>query len=1154
MFDLLATEFKVQSRHWVWRTALFMSFLFGIFLVNRQTPDTDIQVGGVYFLIKTFSLQLLFLPVLLALFSAQASVRDFESKLFHLTYTSGIRMKQALTMRFVTLLALCWILYLLFALGLVTGLVINGEFNASSSLTAMSWCLFVLLLPSLLFFGAICFAVGLSTKQSLPLYIMATLIFFFYQFFLTISGSPLMASPVAPSAEVVIWYTALDVHGLTGFFEQAKGWTATMKNHVMPNLPVEQLLNRLGVAILGILIISFAISRHIKTFSIEHIDRANSAKYFSFNHLFSLPRLTISWPSLLPNSKWLVIARLEWALTVKTKVFAAMCVALVIITGSEIYFGYLHLENMGTSAIASTLITLNRYSADALPLFISLFILVLSAEVCWRDKELSFDPLLTTTKANINNFIFGRMAALVGVAVTLLLVVLLLSVVMQTSYAGEIQLIQYLIYSTFILTSLFWLIAMTVACHWVAPNKYLGLLFSFIIFVLTDSNLLFSAGLEHPLWSLGKLPSLSYSEITGFGDQTDTYFDYVLFRLSLLFPIYLLIFSARDAGKNNANFKLVAMGSTLSLALAANIIFQTWYEGNYQSSSSRHEWKAAYERKYGFLLDKPSLKPDSITSEIQLYPERRQLHISAEYQLKNRTDEKINTLVFSAPKPFFYSNVTVEGAELVELDSEFQVYTFRFDPAISPNETVLFNFDASYQQNEYAQTVFDNFYHESYSYVRFLRYLPWFGFAPHYQLKHKGLRQQYGLAPLITNTLEQDLEKYHGDMSGFYDWARYTTRVVTSEGHDVVAPGKLVRQWREGERIGFEYQTTEPIRNLGHLVSLQLPHIAETKNGIETKVYYPNGKRNYAELHQSAMQDAIAYGLANFGKLNTTNIRLVPAPNFFPSTGYALPQTIFIGEGVGFHVDLANGRGFDHLYRRTVHEVAHQWWGHGLNGAPTEGEAVLVETLAKYTEMILLEKKYGVEYVKRLINYEQQRYFSGRGRSEIKELPLYRGDENHLVYSKGSAAMYALRHELGEQVINQALAKLIENHSYPDKPATTLDLINYLKLGQSQTKQRLIDTWLMEVDSADLRFTSVDIDVDGKNYSVTACVENSYQKDVVTDLSVQSLEGKAIANTQIKAGTCISLSLDEMPSSLTLDPELMLLDSDRYNNRYLFEN
>lgn len=1152
MFDLLATEFKVQSRHWVWRVALLMSFLFGIFLINRQSPDTDIQVGGVYFLIKTFSLQLLFLPVLLALFTVQASVRDFESKLFHLTYTSGIRMKQALIMRFVSLLALCWIVYLLFALGLVTGLIINGEFIAEASITAMSWCLFVLLLPSLLLCGAVCFAVGLSTKQSLPLYIMATFIFFFYQFFLTISGSPLMASPVTPSTELIIWYTAFDVYGLTGFFEQAKGWTAAMKNHVMPSLPVEQLLNRVSVAISGIVLILFAISKHVQNFSIEHMDRANSAKHFSFNRLFSLPRPMFSWPTLLPYSKWLVIARLEWALTVKTKVFAAMCVALMIIAGSEIYFGYLHLENMGTSAIASTLITLNRYSADVVPMFISLFILVLSAEVCWRDKELSFDSLLSTTKANSNEFVLGRMIALVGAAVTLLIVVILLSVAMQTSYAGEVQLAQYLIYSVFILTSLFWLIAMTVACHWLLPNKYLGLLVSFIIFVLTDSNLLFSAGLEHPLWSLGKLPGLSYSEITGFGDQIDTFFGFVLFRLSLLIPVYLLILGGRDTGKNNANLKLVAMGSTLSFALAANIVFQTWYEGHYQSSSSRHEWKAAYERKYDFLLDKPSLKPDSITTEIQLYPDQRRLTISAEYKLKNRTDEKINTLVFSAPKPFVYNNVSVQGAELVELDSEFQVYTFKFDRAISPNETALFNFNANYQQNEYAQTASDNFYHENYSYVRFLRYLPWFGFNPHYQLKHKGLRQDYGLTPLIANTLEQDLEKYQGDMSGLYDWACYTTRIVTSEGHEAVAPGKLVRQWREGERVGFEYQTSESIRNLGHLVSLQLPHIKETKNGVETKVYYPDGKRKYAELHQQAMQDAIAYGLANFGKLTTTNIRLVPAPNFFPSTGYALPQTIFIGEGVGFHVDLANGHGFDHLYRRTVHEVAHQWWGHGLNGAPTEGEAVLVETLAKYTEMILLEKKYGVEYVKRLINYEQQRYFSGRGRSEIAELPLYRGDENHLVYSKGAAAMYALRHQLGEQAINQALAKLIENHSYPDKPATTIDLINYLKLGQNHLKQRLIDTWLMEVNSVDLRFTSVDIDADGKSYSVTVCVENSDQSDVLTELSVQNDKGRAIANTQVKAGSCVSFSLDEMPSSLTLDPELMLLDSDRYNNQYLF--
>src|SRR5690606_35079778 len=100
------------------------------------------------------------------------------------------------------------------------------------------------------------------------------------------------------------------------------------------------------------------------------------------------------------------------------------------------------------------------------------------------------------------------------------------------------------------------------------------------------------------------------------------------------------------------------------------------------------------------------------------------------------------------------------------------------------------------------------------------------------------------------------------------------------------------------------------------------------------------------------IQDTLDYAGTHFSPYSADTISLVATPNFLPMTGYAMPQLFFIGEDVGFAVDLDNRQAFDHLYRRTVHETSHQWWGHGLDGAKTEGETVLVETLAKYTEMV----------------------------------------------------------------------------------------------------------------------------------------------------------------------------------------------------------
>ncbi|WP_286233403.1 M1 family aminopeptidase [Thalassotalea sediminis] len=1176
MKSLLIAELKLQRRHWLWLLAMVLSFAFGTFVINKQTPDMDIQISGAYFLIKTFAIQLLLLPVLVAIFSAQATIRDFESDMAGIVYASSTKLTQVLIARFIAFFLLCWCVYLSFGVGIFVGLTTQPSISLVLPLASLGWALLVLALPNVLFVCAIFFAIGLYGKRSIYLYLNACLLFFAYQFFLTINGSPLMASRVAVSAELASLYSWIDPFALSTYFEQVKQWQPSDKNTLLPTFDKTLVTNRLLVVFAALVVTVYTIMHHVRNFKIDAMKDESmlipnwiKRLTFSLTRSFALPFIA-RLRAKLPAYSVLTIAHKEWQLSVKTKTFFAMCCALVFLITSEVYFGYIHLENLGTSAIASTMITVNRYIADILPRFGGLFMLFLAAELCWRDQQSKVKSLIDSTPVSNAALFFGRLIALCFVPLFFITLSIVASIIMQSAHGGDISLSVYLSMYFYFGLPMIWLATLCVVIHALLPNKYLALGITFALFVCFETSMLQSFGLEHPLWTLGQLPLLSFSEFVGFGGEIDALVGYLIFRYSLLIVLSLIAFKFFRRGEElssaftspmlwHRNEKAIFVCCLVAIVITlGNIVYQTWYIGHYQSSNDRHVWKASYEKKYAYLKDQASLSAEQVTTVVELMPNERRLTINAEYQLVNRSENAITQLVFSTPLPFHYRNIQVENAKQMSYDQAHQTHIYAFSQPIQPGQFTQLRFTADYQQNGYLGVPGDNFLTRNYSYIRFLRYLPFFGYVKHYQLTNKGLREKFALPKLTHTTLEQDLEKYQGDMSELYDWAMLDTTIVTNEDHIAFAPGKLVKQWQEGSKKAFQYKTQGKVRNIGHIVSHNFPVKTEKVAHTTVDVYYPENKEDYAERHLSAIRDALHYGNEHFGSIMTNNLRLVPVAGFFPSTGYALPHTIFIGEGVGFHVDLTNKAGFDHLYRRTVHEVAHQWWGHGLNGAATEGEAVLVETLAKYTEMVLLARKYGDDYVKQLIKYEQQRYFSGRSRTNINELPLYRSDENYLIYSKGAAAMYALKQQLGESAINKALKKLVALHSYPNKPATTLDFIAYLQEDKTAEQQQLINNWFKEVIVHDVEITKAELSNAEHGYVVSICLQDNKAALSRVNVSVFTGKEKQIDSmniaTNIKKGvnTCVKWQLATKPHYIELDPSLLLLDSNRENNRYIF--
>ena len=90
--------------------------------------------------------------------------------------------------------------------------------------------------------------------------------------------------------------------------------------------------------------------------------------------------------------------------------------------------------------------------------------------------------------------------------------------------------------------------------------------------------------------------------------------------------------------------------------------------------------------------------------------------------------------------------------------------------------------------------------------------------------------------------------------------------------------------------------------------------------------------------------------------------------------------------------------GFDLPYYILAHEMAHQWWGMArLTPAHVEGAGVLIEGLAVYSGMQVLEKSYGKGHLRQYVDFLHSSYEMPRS---LATASLLRANEEFLILSK----------------------------------------------------------------------------------------------------------------------------------------------------------
>lgn len=1189
MFDLIRSELKLQIHNLMFCILLVVSGFVGLMAVKGLQSDHGILAWGPYYLTRLLLTVGFLIPIIQSIFVVKATVRDSQNQMEELVFTTSISKFKFLLYRWLGVMIPSLLAYFVFIIGISIGLIsvslkVKTSIDYSLLLSTLTWVSTVFMIPAMLLSSVLLFAVGLFSRSALKVYIAAGLSFFLYQILSMITGSPMMVQPFVLNETLKLVFDFFNPMATAEFYQQVKHWSIEERNTQQIMLNGSLILNRLLVTLVTLVSAVLVYNTYSLTLrSSKQRKQSKQKNRKTNNNENSNVTLNPIFPEQKNYSSALFsLIKNEYLASVKTKTFMFISAICAFMIGSHVLSTFTYQETLGVTSLATTTIAINEYISNILPKLSSLFLILFAAEIMWRDKELHIADLLDVTPiTNVQRFM-AKWLALVFIPFTFITLAIVISVFLQLLFGGVIEPLLYLSLYLYVGLPLICVATLLLFINALSPHKITAIGISLVFVILSQSKLGQLIGLEHGLFKFGTAPALMHSELVGFSATSDAFWGYMMLWSSISILLALTSFKLMNRGHatisikslskinfQQANRSLVSVFIIFSLSAllsTANIYYQTNIVGNYISKDDHNQWKANYEKTYGKYRDLKQPTVIDVTTEIDLFPSERRYVLNGKFILQNKTKQPISKVLIYTHRDVTYTNVELTNATLKAFEPNFNQYIYTLNKPLKPLETIELTFSASRTHNGYNGTVSDSFITKDFAYFLNVRYVPRVGFSQHSTIKNDVLRADYGLASLPPETtIEQDIAKYNGDFSFQYQWATIETTVSTHIDHIAVAPGELLRHVVLNNRNVYHYKTVKAVRHIQPIMSGKLSLSQRMVDGTNLEVYHVAKHTKIAQDHLDAMADTLTYGNKHFGPYQAKHLRIFEMPNVLKTPGYAMPQTILLDERYGFSVDRTNTAAFDHLYRRTSHETAHQWWGLILDSAITEGSSVLSETVTNYTQAQLLHQKYGPEYHNRLMEWSNDRYFFDTGQTTTIEKPLYRTDEHHILYSKGTIAMNALGNKLGTDKINEALKNLLNNHQYPEKPATSLDFIDELNIVTDFKYEALIHYWLKEVAVNDWSIETAELTLrDNGEYQVSVCLSNklgaSYP-ELEVELGLFSedpvffydkpKDQRTLMNSTIKLdGTqnCFEYQVPEKPNFVSIDPYFQTLDQKRENN------
>ena len=1181
---MLTHFLSFEIRYWLRSWMLWIFFLIVALMIFGATSTDQIQVGGALentyrnapFVIENYYaiMSLLGLVMTVAFVNSAAS-RDFAFNTHQLLFATPLKKFDYLTGRFLGSALVAVIPILGVSLGIFVGKWmpwIDPERWGAVNWTAHLYGILVFAVPNTLFIAAIIFAIAVLTRSTVTSFIGGLVL-------LTGYG---VGQALTTDVQHETWAALLDPFAIRTFAIATKYFTVAEKNTLAIGYSGLLLWNRVIWLAVGAAIFAFAYWR----FRFE--ERAGRHKQARDNGE-AAAAMAVPIPVLRQafglGAQWAQFRgdfKVEFLGLIKSTSFIVItCAALlntipsIIVSASE---GYGNTSWPVTYKLIETI-------QGSLYVFLIGMLTYYAGTLVWKERDARMDEIEDALPHPDWPSYASKLGALLC---TIFLIVCLAGVSgILTQVFSHYHRYQFGLWVTELLvmdfTAFVFLAVLAYFVHVISPNKYVGY-FAFIAFVIANQFVWRPLHIATLLVQFGSQPTTTYSDFFGFAPYWKSWTWFTMYWLAfcgLLAVSSILLWQrgrehAWRLRLRDARLRFTAPVRVLAVVLLAAflgtgawIYYNTKVLNTILSEDDRDHISADYEKTYKRYDKLPQPRIIDVKYAIDLYHERRAATMHADTLIQNKSDKPIAVLYLNDAGPDFQTQVQIDGARLKQDDQRLQYRIYEFDPPMQPGEQRHFRFTVTREPRGFENTVSVLQVVQNGTFFNNAAVSPQIGYQPQRELDNRNKRKKFGLKekdlmPALERNCTADcMDTY---LSNNSDWVNEESVISTSPGQIAVAPGSLERQWTENGRCYFKYKLDHFADNFYAFLSADYEVARKESNGIKIEVYYLKEQPWNVPKMLRSVEKSFEYYTKNFGPYAQKEARIIEFPRI-ERFAQAFPGTMPYSESIGFIANLKDPEDIDMVYYVVAHEMGHQWWAYQVSGANMQGATLLSETLAQYSALMVMEKEYGRDIMRKFLKYEMDNYLRSRGRELLKERPLLRVDSNqgYVHYRKGSVVMYYMKEMIGEEAVNRALRKVLQQYAYAPPPyPVSYALVDALRAETPPQYQYLIQDLFYDITLFSNRTLSATASkrADGK-YDVTIHVdakkfkadEKGEEHEVPVNDWIEigafakpphgKKYGKTLYRERIlmKSGAATyTFTVDEAPDKAGIDPFLLLID------------
>jgi len=1077
--QLIRFELQYQFRQ---RAFLLFSFLFMILgiTIGKQGYSRGTTIYNSSQSISEITAIMTLGSVFIIMFFAISGVlRDKQYNSDQIIFSTSMKKHHFFLSRFIGVFFTSVIAFSFFLVGFAfTSLQpgLDPEFVNPFKLTPYFWSLLIIVMPNIFISSAVIFSVSIMTKNNVATYVSAILIYVLYFISSIFLNSPVMAQSVPSSPETMALAALFDPFGIAAMFEQTQFWTGFQKNSQHLGFTGNFMLNRLlwmalGFVLLMVSYFSFSFrkaNQKIKSTKIRNEKPLKKQAYKPAQIRINFASWTRAFVSLL---------QIELKAVFRSLPFIGIMILWITIVVIEIYSRIHEGGQYNDSLYPVTNLLIELYSR---PLFVlgNILIVFYSGEIVWRERSLYFNNIVDATPTANSAFFMSKFITLILLPCFLIIAGIIVAIGFQIAKGyTSFEFSHYAsLFYTPGLTFLFYSL-MAVFVQSLVRNKYLGMGITGLVIIFMGTTLSSITSLEHPLLLIGKLPLVGYTNMNGYSDITKEYNLLALYWLAFGTILGLISFKLWQRGNTHSmRFRAKQIVSNWSIRFSilavllcvvyvssgAIVFYNTNIVSDYMNNEDNLDYREAYELKFKKHQNIKGLFPVAMTTKVDLFPTDQRYEIEASYVMENKSENPQNQVFITETEVL--SSISIENAELVEHDAEYGTYLFQFENPVLPGQKVGMDFKLVKQLEgfEVNQALVSNG-----SYIMHREFEPALSYRKSMEISNELEREKRNLPVRVDEKVSDD---HILNFDSYLGRVNYETIISTDKNQIALGSGELIKQWSEGNRNFYHYKSESLIMPTMAYFSAEYEQRKDTLEDIVIEQYYHKNHDFNVERIAESTKQTLAYCNDNFGAYPFKHIRIAEIPGHWGFGGFAHAGTISMTEDRMYFIDLRDSTGFDLVAKRTIHEVAHQWFGHILAPKFVDGASMFIEGFAKYSEAVVMEKMYGKSAIWELSRNANNRYFTWRAFDNEQEPPLYNvNGQAYLSYGKNYTVMLALKELIGEEKVNQVIKTMITKHrDQVDLNLTSIEFIEELYKVTPMEYHVLIDDWFKRVITYDL--------------------------------------------------------------------------------------